>query len=104
FRSGARSPNRFNLNSKLANSKLETFLCWSRRRDSNPQPLVYETNALSSLSYSASDFCFLVLGARGGVEPHAFRPALRFGLEGRCRERGPAGGMKDEGGRMKNAT
>jgi hypothetical protein len=26
---------------------------WSRRRDSNPQPLVYETNALSSLSYSA---------------------------------------------------
>ena len=29
------------------------------------------------------------LEARGGVEPRAFRPALRFGLEDRCRERGP---------------
>lgn len=29
------------------------------------------------------------LGARGGVEPRAFRPALRFGLEDRGRERGP---------------
>ena len=26
---------------------------WSRRRDSNPHPFVYETNALSNLSYSA---------------------------------------------------
>ena len=29
---------------------------WSRRRDLNPQPFVYETNALSSLSYSAKDW------------------------------------------------
>jgi hypothetical protein len=28
---------------------------WSRRRESNPHPLVYETNALSSLSYSATE-------------------------------------------------
>lgn len=30
------------------------------------------------------------LEARGGIEPRAFPPgALRFGLEDRCRERGP---------------
>jgi hypothetical protein len=49
---------------------------WSRRRDSNPHPLVYETNALSSLSYSASNFYSLFLEARGGVEPHTFRPTV----------------------------
>jgi len=32
----------------------------------------------------------LEVEARGGVEPRAFPPdALRFGLEDRCRERGP---------------
>ena len=31
-------------------------LIWSRRRDSNPQPFIYETNALSRLSYSAKKF------------------------------------------------
>jgi len=37
------------------------------------------------MSYSANH-----LGARGGVEPRAFPPSsLRFGLEDRCRERGP---------------
>ena len=41
---------------------------------------------LFHLSYSA----ILILEARGGVEPRAFPPgALRFGLEDRCRERGP---------------
>ena len=48
----------------------------------NHQPRVYETRALTRLSYTAME-------ARGGVEPHAFRPALWFGLEDRCRERGP---------------
>ena len=30
-----------------------------------------------------------LLETRGGVEPRAIRPALRFGFEDRCRERGP---------------
>src|SRR6266446_10520237 len=41
---------------------------------------------LFHLSYSA----ILILEARGGVEPRAFPPSsCRFGLEDRCRERGP---------------
>ena len=74
----------------------------------NPHPLVYETSALASLSYSAlkkdrrqeqdaaprapascSCLLLLILVARGGIEPRAFPPnSLRFGLEDRCRERG----------------
>src|SRR5687767_13843824 len=37
----------------------------------------------------------LSLGARGGIEPRAFPPSSqRFGLEDRCRERGPGIGFK----------
>ena len=39
----------------------------------------------------------LEVEARGGVEPRAFPPdALRFGLEDRCRERGPDSGGDGE--------
>ncbi len=78
----------------------------------NPHPLVYETSALATLSYSAvkggskreqeqvvmtcnclscscSCLLLLILVARGGIEPRAFPPnSFRFGLEDRCRERG----------------
>ena len=52
----------------------------------NHQPRAYETLALFHLSYTAE----VILEARGGVEPRAFPPSSRrFGLEDRCRERGP---------------
>ncbi len=52
----------------------------------NHQPRAYETLALFPLSYTAVD----PLEARGGVEPRAFPPSSRrFGLEDRCRVRGP---------------
>ena len=58
---------------------------WSRRRESNPHPFVYETNALPHELLRKE----LILEARGGVEPRAFPPSsYRFGLEDRCRERG----------------
>ena len=53
----------------------------------NHQPRAYETLALFHLSYTAGE---MILEARGGVEPRAFPPgSLAFGLEDRCRERGP---------------
>jgi hypothetical protein len=59
---------------------------WSRRRESNPHPFVYETNALPHELLRKK----LSLEARGGIEPRAFPPSsCRFGLEDRCRERGP---------------
>ena len=59
---------------------------WSRRRESNPHPFVYETNALPHELLRKE----LMMEARGGVEPRAFPPSsCRFGLEDRCRERGP---------------
>ena len=81
---------------------------WSRRRESNPHPFVYETNALPHELLRKND----LLAARGGVSTREikreaycssikkslshglnlvpFHPALcRFGLEDRCRERGP---------------
>ena len=61
--------------------------------ESNHQPRAYETLALIRLSYTA----VLILEARGGVEPRAFPPSsCRFGLEDRCRERGPDYGGDDE--------
>src|ERR1700694_2226355 len=45
---------------------------------------------LCRLSYTAFLLSSLVLEARGGVEPRAVPPSsCRFGLEDRCRERGP---------------
>ena len=59
---------------------------WSRRRESNPHPFVYETNALPHELLRKE----LIVEARGGVEPRAFPPSsFRFGLEDRRRERGP---------------
>ena len=59
---------------------------WSRRRESNPHPFVYETNALPHELLRKE----LMVEARGGVEPRAFPPSsCRFGLEDRRRERGP---------------
>lgn len=61
----------------------ETWWLWV---ELNHQPRAYETLALIRLSYTAVWF----LEARGGVEPRAFPPSSqRFGLEDRCRERGP---------------
>ena len=87
---------------------------WMRRRDSNSHSLVYKTSTLVQLSYAAGN-----LVDWEGVKPSRevcrtsmlsvtsparkrfwkpaeelnlvpFRPALRrFGLEDRCRERGP---------------
>ncbi len=58
--------------------------------DSNHQPRAYETLALPLELHSRFDHLSLVLEARGGVEPRAFPPSsCRFGLEDRCRERGP---------------
>src|SRR5438270_4073999 len=65
---------------------------WSRRRESNPHPSVYETDALPLELLRNSD-----LEARGGVEPRAFPPSsCRFGLEDRRRERGPDRGGDGE--------
>ena len=66
---------------------------WSRRRESNPHPFVYETNALPHELLRKE----LMLEARGGVEPRAFPPSsCRFGLEDRRRERGPDRGGDGE--------
>ena len=55
--------------------------------ESNHQPRAYETLALIPLELHSR---FLILEARGGVEPRAFPPSsCRFGLEDRRRERGP---------------
>jgi hypothetical protein len=68
---------------------------WRLWVDSNHQPFAYETKALPIELHSqvnrrrrfASD---IALEARGGVEPRAFPPdSYRFGLEDRCRGRGP---------------
>ena len=82
-----------------ANSKPETqnskLVFWWLWVESNHQPFAYETKALPIELHSlvnrrrrfAPD---IVLEARGGVEPRAFPPdSYRFGLEDRCRGRGP---------------
>ena len=66
---------------------------WSRRRESNPHPSVYETDALPHELLRKE----LIVEARGGVEPRAFPPSsCRFGLEDRRRERGPQHGGDGE--------
>ena len=66
---------------------------WSRRRESNPHPSVYETDALPHELLRKK----LMVEARGGVEPRAFPPSsCRFGLEDRRRERGPDRGGDGE--------
>src|SRR2546426_12559055 len=66
---------------------------WSRRRESNPYPSVYETDALPHELLRKE----LIMEARGGVEPRAFPPSsCRFGLEDRRRERGPDRGGDGE--------
>src|SRR5712691_6347547 len=87
-------------------------MTWWLWVDSNHQPRAYETFALPlelhshftvesssfSLLFSVQDnlkielstASILILEARGGVEPRAVPPdSCRFGLEDRCRERGP---------------
>jgi hypothetical protein len=58
---------------------------WWLRVESNHQPRAYETLALIPFELHSH-----ILEAREGVEPRAFPPSsCRFGLEDRCRERGP---------------
>ena len=94
-------------------------MIWWLWVDSNHQPRAYETFALplelhSHFTVESSSFSLLfsvqdnlkielstastlILEARGGVEPRAFPPdALRFGLEDRCRDRGPDSGGDGE--------
>ena len=84
---------------KNVKSEMETDLggCgWSRTTN-----LALMRRLLCRLSYTAISifvsFIRIILEARGGVEPRAFPPdALRFGLEDRCRERGPDSGGDGE--------